>query len=140
MSLFQYLDPIEPFERNLAKYFPYGGHVIPGKGTLHPKIDVHETDKETIIHAEIPGIKKEDVKVTAVQDGNSLVLSGFSKREDVKEGSLLIHERHFGSFDRTIKLPMGSEPDKTKAKFENGLLTINVPKGDKKSCSKIEIE
>ncbi|KAJ9066087.1 hypothetical protein DSO57_1013132 [Entomophthora muscae] len=140
MSFYHRSDPDELFDRSLAKYVPYGNHAISDKAILHPNIDVYEMDLETIIHVEIPGINKQDVSVTGVQDGNLIVLSGFSKREaTIRDEHLLIHERRFGSFYRPISLPRGSESGKAKAKFEDGLLTITVPKSNTTS-SKISIE
>ncbi|KAJ9075603.1 hypothetical protein DSO57_1034333 [Entomophthora muscae] len=139
MSLHHYLDPSE-FQRSLAKHVPFGGYHNSGKVYIAPRIDVQEAEQETVIQAEMPGVKKGDIHLGVSHDGGSLVLKGSNAREEKIQGHLLIHERHVGSFERTIRLPAGSEVGKVKAKFDDGILSITVPKGIKDSCSEIEIE
>ncbi|RIA92971.1 HSP20-like chaperone [Glomus cerebriforme] len=99
----------------------------PGSSTFTPAIDVHENEKEFIVNAELPGLKKDQINVD-VHD-NTLVISGEMKQDEkYKEGSTHIRERRYGSFTRGITLPPNVKPDDITAKFENGLLELMLPK------------
>ncbi|RIA82026.1 heat shock protein, Hsp20 family [Glomus cerebriforme] len=94
-----------------------------------PLIDVHETDKEFTVNAELPGITKEQINVD-VHD-NSLVISGENKQEQkYKEGNTHIQERRFGSFTRSIPLPRNVKVEDISAKFNQGVLEVTLPKSE----------
>jgi len=102
-----------------------------------PKIDVRETDKAFVVHAELPGMKKEDIKVS-LKDG-VLTVSGERKMEDKKdEGDYRRIERSYGAFMRSLTLPEGVDPKSIKAKLENGVLEVEVPKPEQKEKEKEE--
>ncbi|KAI0216574.1 hypothetical protein L0F63_006038 [Massospora cicadina] len=104
-------------------------------------MDVYENDKETVIHVELPGFKKEDISLDVSEENSCLTLRGTSKRnESFKEGQLRCSERSYGSFARTIRLPIGSEFAKVGAKFNDGILEINVPKNIARTKRHISIE
>ena len=92
------------------------------------KIDVSEDDKAYTVHAEIPGVKKEDIHVGV--DGNQVSISAEVKNEkEVKEGGKLLRsERYYGSVSRAFSL--GSEVDEgaVTAKYVNGVLELSLPK------------
>jgi HSP20 family protein len=92
-----------------------------------PLVDVIEDDKEYLVKAELPEVKKEDVKVTFV-DG-ALHISGERKFEK-EEKNRRYHriERAYGSFDRAFVLPEGTKPEEIKASFHDGLLEVHLPK------------
>jgi len=105
---------------------------------LSPRIDISETDGEYKIEAELPGINQKEIDVKI--DNNILTIKG--KKEDVKEEkekNYHLRERYYGAFQRSISLPNNIEPEKIKARFENGVLNISVPKSDKRTPKKIEI-
>ena len=91
-----------------------------------PTIDVFERDKRLVTRVDLPGLKKEDVKVE-VADGN-LTISGERKREfeDRKE-NMYRCEREYGSFFRTVPLPEGAKVDDVKATFTDGVLEVSIP-------------
>lgn len=92
-----------------------------------PKVDIVEKQKEFLVTAEIPGMKKEDVKLSL--DNNSLTISGEKKEEkETKDGDYQCMERVFGSFKRTLSLPDCIKKDKVNAKYEDGILRITLPK------------
>jgi HSP20 family protein len=92
-----------------------------------PRLDVSETDKELKIRAELPGVAEEDLSVEL--DGDLLTIRGEKKvEEEEKDERHHVVERAFGSFMRTIQLPFAPKPDQVQASFENGVLTIAVPK------------
>ena len=104
------------------------------------KIDVTENDAAYTVRAEIPGVKKEDVKVQV--EGNRVSISCETKQEkEQKEGERVIYrECNQGSSYRTFSL--GSEVDDTKAeaKYENGTLELTLPKKEGKTAKRIEVK
>lgn len=105
------------------------------------KVDVSETDDSFMIEAELPGVSKEDIKLSA--NGNKLTISGMrqSSREikDDKRGTIL-KERSSGSFSRIIPLTTNIDPKLVSAKLDNGILTIEIPKSGDLSYNSIEIQ
>eukprot|EP01089_Gocevia_fonbrunei_P015393 TRINITY_DN449_c0_g1_i1.p1 TRINITY_DN449_c0_g1~~TRINITY_DN449_c0_g1_i1.p1 ORF type:complete len:218 (+),score=49.79 TRINITY_DN449_c0_g1_i1:51-656(+) len=92
-----------------------------------PKIDVRESDHDICVNAELPGMKKEDIKIS-VKNGN-LLFSGERKYEETKEeGEMRRTERSYGTFVRTMALPDGCDPKNIKAKYEDGILELTIPK------------
>lgn len=103
-----------------------------------PSVDISEDDKEYLITAELPEIKKEDVKVD-VENG-VLSISGdrkFEKEEKNKKYHRI--ERAYGSFYRSFSLPEDAKEDDIKAEFDNGILKVHVTKQAKPEAKKKEI-
>ena len=99
--------------------------------TFSPKIDISEEKNQIIVEAEIPGVNKEDLKIT-LQD-NILTLEGEKKKEDQeKEKNFYRVERTYGSFKRSFNLPYDVDSEKVEAKFEDGLLKISLQKFEEK--------
>ena len=91
-----------------------------------PKVDVFEKDNRLVTRIDLPGIKKEDVKVE-VTDGY-LTMSGERKREtEEKKEDYFRSEREYGSFYRAVPLPEGVKLEDVKAMFANGVLEVSVP-------------
>jgi HSP20 family protein len=91
-----------------------------------PSIEVFEKDKRLVTRVDLPGMKKEDVKVE-VTDGN-LTISGERKKEfEEKKENVYRCEREYGSFYRSVPLPEGIKLDDVKATFVNGVLEVSVP-------------
>ena len=93
---------------------------------FNPTVDIEENEEEFTFHAELPGLEKKDVNIS-VKD-NVLTISG-EKTQKNKDKKLNFHriESSYGKFQRCFKLPQNIKQDKIKAKFENGILTVNVP-------------
>ena len=109
------------------------------KAEWWPVIEVAEKNGELRVHADLPGIKKEDINVEFLED--ALVLSGERKMETEEEKDGFFHtERNYGSFYRVIPMPAGFDPDKAHAEFHNGVLevTVAIPKPEVKS-RKLEV-
>jgi HSP20 family protein len=99
------------------------------EGVWTPSVDVSESKDNVIINVEIPGMSKDDVKVS-VQD-NVLTLSGERKQEkEEKDTSYHRIERSYGSFSRSFTLPTSVQPDKVKASYKDGILKIVLPKSE----------
>ncbi|MBI5650005.1 MAG: Hsp20/alpha crystallin family protein [Chloroflexi bacterium] len=102
-------------------------------------MDLYETPEDVTIKAALPGIKPEDVEITIT--GNTLHLRGESKEEnEIKDKNYLRRERRYGSFERTIALPGGLQADKAEATFENGVLTLRVPKSEQTKTKTIKVK
>ena len=98
-------------------------------GWTVPAIDMYQTDDEVVVKAALPGIKADEVQINIT--GEVLTLKGEVKHEeDKKEKARHIHEQRWGSFERSLVLPTEVVADKTKAEFENGVLTITLPKAE----------
>jgi HSP20 family protein len=104
-----------------------------------PNIDVAETDKEIRVSAELPGMDDKDIEVNMNKD--SLTIKGEKKEEKEDKGKDYYYvERSYGSFSRTIPLPVEIESEKAEAHFKKGVLTISVPKSPKAIESKKKIK
>ncbi len=94
-----------------------------------PSMDVYETDDEVVVKASLPGLKADDVQISVT--GDTLTLRGEFKQEEEKSGAAYhLRERRSGSFERTVGLPVSVQTDKAKADFENGILSILLPKAE----------
>lgn len=108
-------------------------------GWSRPAIDMYQTDKDVVVKASLPGFKSDEVQINIV--GDVLTLRGETKQEEeVKEKTYHMHERRWGSFERSIPLPTSVSADKATAEFENGILTITVPKSEKARPKTITIK
>ncbi len=104
-----------------------------------PRVDISETDDEYIVRAEVPGVSKDDIKIT-IKD-NILVISGEKKQEkETKKENYHRIERVYGSFARSFSLPGTVKVDKVEAKFKDGVLTIKLPKVEEAKPKEIEIK
>ncbi len=130
------------FERGLARIFGTG----PGDGdeamsttSWEPLTDIIEDDKEFLVKAELPEVKKEDVKVT-VENG-ILRISGERKMEkEEKDTKYHRIERSYGSFMRAFTLPEGADTGHVQADFKNGVLMVHLPKTEKAKTKAIEVK
>jgi HSP20 family protein len=94
-----------------------------------PALDMYQTDDEIVVKASLPGFKSEDVQINIT--GDVLTLKGETKaQEEKKEKAWHIREQRYGSFERSVALPTDVVADKAKAEFENGVLTVILPKAD----------
>lgn len=94
-----------------------------------PLVDITEDDKEYVVTAELPDVKKDEIKVT-VENG-MLVISGERKLEKEEKGKKYHRiERSYGSFLRTFSLPDDADADKVNAQFKDGLLKVHITKSE----------
>ena len=104
-----------------------------------PAVDMYQTDNEVVVKAALPGIKADEVQINVT--GEVLTLKGEMKHEeDKKEKAWHIHEQRWGSFERSVVLPNDVVSDKAKAEFENGVLTITLPKAEEVKPKVINIK
>ncbi|MDH7481827.1 MAG: Hsp20/alpha crystallin family protein [Armatimonadota bacterium] len=115
--------------------------VMPREEVISPAIDMFERDNNIVIKAELPGLKREDVEVTATED--SISLKGeFKREEEVKEEGYYRRERRAGRFYRSIPMPVAIKPEEVKAMFKNGVLEVVAPKAEeaKEKEKKVPVE
>ena len=87
----------------------------------------YETENDLIVKASVPGVKPEDIEVTVT--GELLTIKGeFKTEEKTEKRNSLRQERRYGSFCRQVTLPVGVDSNKAAANFENGILTLTLPK------------
>ena len=92
-------------------------------------LDAHVNSDELVVQAALPGVKPEDVEIT-IENG-TLTISGDSRSESKDENNqYLLQEIRRGSFTRAITLPNGLELDKAQASFDNGVLTLRIPRAE----------
>lgn len=104
-----------------------------------PMSDFQETDKEYVLKMDIPGIKKQDVKIEV--EGNNLTIRGERHEETEEKGAKLHYsEMTYGSFLRSFTLPQGIEESKVKAQYSDGVLKVTVPKSSKSTTKTVPIQ
>jgi HSP20 family protein len=102
-------------------------------------VDIYETKDDVVVKASLPGVKPEDIEVSVV--GDTLTIKGEVKEEkDIKEENYIRKERRYGSFCRSFTLPVSVNPDKATAEFENGVLTLTLPKAEEVKPKTIAIK
>jgi HSP20 family protein len=118
---------------------PLNWRTIANGDSITPPIDVHETDDEIVVTASLPGVKADDVEITMT--GQTLSLRGEFKADDeVKRDQVLYRERRFGSFSRSLQLPVRVQGERAEASFTDGVLTLRVPKAEEVKPRQIRIK
>ena len=104
----------------------------------NPSVDLSENEDGYEVKAEIPGMKKEDIRVS--YRDNVLTLTGEKKQEDEKKKENYHRiERTYGRFERSFWLPEEVKADAIKAKYQNGVLSVRIPKAEEVKPKKIEV-
>ena len=104
-----------------------------------PRVDVVDQDKQLLVRAEIPGVERDDIDVSVTD--NLVTIRGRSHHEDTKEeGVYFRREISHGEFERTVALPGEVDADKARARFENGVLEMTLPKVNEVRRRRIEVE
>ena len=112
---------------------------IAGNGWAVPAVDMYQTDNEVVVKAALPGMKAEDVQLNVT--GEVLTIQGeIKQKEELKEKAYHLREQRWGSFERSVILPTEVVADKAKADFENGILTIAIPKAEEAKPKTISIK
>jgi len=94
-----------------------------------PAIDMYQTDDEVVVKAVVPGVKADDVQISVT--GDMLTIKGETRlKDETREKAWHIREQRWGSFERRISLPTDVVADQAKAEFEDGVLTISLPKAE----------
>jgi HSP20 family protein len=112
---------------------------MPGGFTeLVPPLDVRETDDAYIVEVELPGVDPAETEVSI--EGRTVTVRGqFAEEQEKQEGNFLLRERRRGQFMRAVALPGMVEVDKATSRYENGELTITLPKATQNRARRVEI-
>ncbi|HEY7758306.1 MAG TPA: Hsp20/alpha crystallin family protein [Burkholderiales bacterium] len=122
-------DPFEDIDDLFKGFFLRPMRVESGVDSqMRIKMDVKEDDKAYVVHAEVPGVKKEDIQISI--DGNQVSISAEVKREkEEKQGEKVLRtERFYGKVYRAFSLAQDVDQDGARAKYENGVLELTLPK------------
>ena len=109
-----------------------------GPGVATP-IDMYQTASDVIVKAALPGVKPEEVDITIT--GDTLTIKGETKTEEkIKREDYLYQEHRDGTFSRSATLPNGLNTDKAEADFDNGILTLTIPKSEETKPKQIKVK
>lgn len=147
MSLIRYINPEltnsnfgglrDQFSRLFDIAFPT--RTAESFGDWSPALDAHEDKDKYTVSLDVPGLKKDDIKVS-VHDG-VLTVSGERRSEkDVKEGTVHRTERYYGKFSRSVSLPVEVRADKVSATYKEGVLTVEIPKAEEAKPKTVEVK
>jgi HSP20 family protein len=104
-----------------------------------PAVDIREQNDAYLVEVELPGLSKDDVKIT--MENNILTIQGEKKQEkEEKRGDYHRTERVYGSFQRSFTLPSSVKNDKIEAQYKNGILTVTLPKVEEAKPKAIEVK
>lgn len=110
-----------------------------GKGELSLDLDVYQTNKDVVVKVAIPGVKPEEVDISL--NGDILTIKGEHKEEqEIKEEAYLRKERRYGAFNRSIQIPVSVMSDKAEAVFEDGILSLTLPKEEEAKPKQIKVK
>jgi HSP20 family protein len=124
------------FNETFSRFFGDGSLSVASNWV--PSVDIHETDDNIVLKAELPGVDPEDVEVRV--EGNTLYLRGERKLEqNVKDDNYVVLERAYGAFARSFALPSSIDVDKVNAEYKNGVLTLTMPKREEAKPKTIQI-
>ncbi|MEO7938890.1 MAG: Hsp20/alpha crystallin family protein [Burkholderiaceae bacterium] len=131
----------DDFFRDVAPGFyvrPLHGDGLPTPSQI--RVDVKESEKSFTVQAEVPGVPKEDIQVSI--DGSVLTLRAEVKQQDTqtKDEKVLRTERYYGSVARSFQLPQDIDQANAKAKYDNGVLTLTLPKKLASAAQRLAIE
>jgi len=134
MSLREAMDRL--FEESFVR--PRSWWLTPlSSGTL--ALDMYETDNDVVVKAVIPGVKPEDIDITL--SGDVLTIKGEVKAEEkVEKSNYIYQERRYGAFSRSVTIPIPVVADKAEATFENGILTLTLPKAEEIKPKSIKVK
>jgi HSP20 family protein len=129
----------QPFSREVDRLFDafFGAEGEQGRRWV-PPVDLVEAEDHFVLKADLPGLSEEDVSIE-VQDG-ALTISGERVAEhEARERGWYRIERSFGSFNRSLTLPDGVDPDGISAKFDRGVLEVRIPKPEQRKPRRVQI-
>ena len=120
----------------------FGGTEAPrssASGTWAPALDVYETPEKLVATVELPGVDPKEVEVS-VEDSTLMISGSRDFTQETDEQNYHRVERRYGAFGRAIRLPESADSEKVEARFDKGLLTIEVPKREEAKPRRIEVK
>jgi HSP20 family protein len=116
---------------------PNGPRTVPGAASFTLPLDVTEAENDFVVKASLPGIKPEDVQTTVL--GDTLTIRGESNVEEENGHNWLLRERRYGSFQRSVRMGTPINADMAIAQFEDGVLTLTLPKSEQARPKQIKV-
>lgn len=108
-------------------------------GSWSPVVDIYDKGNEVVIHAELPGMKKQDIDIRV--ENNILTIRGKKERkEEVKEEGYFRSERAYGTFSRSFSLPNTVDVKRIGAEYKDGVLSLTLPKAEEAKPRQIEVK
>lgn len=128
----------EAMDRLFEESFVRPRGMTPG-GSVELPLDMYETENELVVSAALPGVKPDDIEITVT--GEALSIKGSVQSEStVDRANYHRQERRFGTFARTVALPVMVQIDKAEAKFRDGVLTLTLPKAEEVKPKTIKLK
>jgi HSP20 family protein len=123
------------FEDGFARY----PRLWPGLGEWELAVDMYQTPDEVVVKASVPGLKPDEVDISIT--GDTLTIKGEHKEEkEVEEENYIYKERRYGTFSRSTLIPVKVKSDKAEAVFEDGILTLTLPKAEEVKPKQIKVK
>lgn len=124
------------FEDSIVR--PRGASLAPrATGTL--AIDMYETDEAVVVRSAIPGVDPVDIDISI--HGDTLTIKGETKmEEEVEEKNYIYRERYYGAFSRSLTIPVSVQANEADAEFEDGILTLTLPKAEELKPKAIKVK
>ncbi len=108
-------------------------------GEIIPSLEVKEDENQFQVHLDIPGMDRKDLDISVT--GNTLTVKGERKEEENKKGKGYFYsERRYGSFQRSVELPVEVEADKVAANYKDGVLELTLPKSERAKPKQIKVD
>jgi len=100
---------------------------------------MYETDEDVVVKTALPGVKPDEVEITIT--GDTLIIKGETKvEEEIERDCYICQERRYGTFARSLLLPTSIVAEKAKAEFEDGILTLTLPKAEEVKPKSIKVQ
>jgi len=129
----------DAMDRLFEDSFVRAPRLWPRIGEWELPIDMHQTASDVVVKASLPGFKPEEVDISIT--GDTRTIKGAHKEEqEVKEENYLYKERHYGTFSRSVLIPVQVKSDKAEAVFEDGVLTLTLPKAEEVKPKQIKVK
>jgi HSP20 family protein len=124
------------FEESVVR--PRTRWLVPsGNGSL--AVDMHETDDDVVVKAEIPGLDSDDLDITIT--GDTLTIKGETKaEEEIEEDNYIYRQRCYGRFSRSLAIPTAIKAGQATADYEDGVLRLTLPKAEEVKPKAIEVQ
>jgi len=124
------------FEESFIR--PRAGWLVP-LGAEALAVDMYETDQDVVVKSSVAGVKPEDIDITIT--GDTLTIKGETKAEEkIERENYVRQERRYGAFSRSLTLPTTIVAEQAKAEFENGVLTLTLPKAEEVKPKTIKVK
>ena len=131
---------LDRYTRSRGRFPRFGDESESSLAEWSPNVDIQESNESYLVKADLPGVKKKDIEVTL--DNGVLSISGEKRAEKETGKGTKQHrtERFYGKFSRYFTLPQEVESDKVDARFEDGVLSLMIPKAEKAKKKAIEVK